>query len=126
MPDQSEPAPMFLIAEFCAAQFYSGWHIYLRESSGRQVCNKNGGWGWLRQSWRESRAHDFLRSIGIERRGDGTCDGAGYDEIAKRFPIPRQRIGGRPRGCIPVWVGEDGTVSLRAADQSPEPEKVTT
>ena len=116
MRKQFNPTPKFLIAEYCSGPFYMGWHIYLRDTNGRQVRNADGGWGWLRKSWQEKQAHDFLRSLGIERRGDGTCDGSGYDEIAKRYPIPRQRIGGRPRGCIPVWVAVDGLITLRAAE----------
>jgi len=46
-------------------------------------------------------------------KGDGTCDGDGYQEVARRFPVPRQRVGRRPRGCIPVWVCEWGRITER-------------
>lgn len=104
---------MFLISEYCGGTFYSGWHLYLRESAERQKRNSDGDWGWLRRDWHEKHAHVFLATIGIILKGDGSCENDAYAEMAARFPIPRQRIWGKPRGCIPVNVGEFGEITLR-------------
>lgn len=104
---------MFLIAEYCTGPFYMGWHLYLRESKGRQKRNADGEWGWLRRTHNKTdSAHACLAMLGITIEGDGSCDYDGYAEIARRFPIPRQRIGGKPRGCIPVKVDEWGKIEL--------------
>jgi hypothetical protein len=96
MPD--EEREMFLITEYCPSEIYTGWHLYLRDNNGRQQRNADGDWGWLcRGHYKQSRAHEFLATLGITVKGDGTCDGDGYAEVARRFPIPRQRIGGKPR-----------------------------
>lgn len=109
MPEQVK----FLIAEYCASQFYMGWHLYVRDSKGRQQRNTDGGWGWIRSIGRYPHcAEGVLRELGIVIRGDGTCDDDGIAEIARRFPIPRQRIGGKPRGCIEVLVNEEGQLRL--------------
>lgn len=105
---------MYLITEFCAADFYNGWHLYLRDNKNRQQRNADGDWGWIRRSdMRQSAVRKFLATLGIEVTGDGTCNHDGYAEVARRFPIPRQRIGGKPRGCIPVFVGEWGEITSR-------------
>lgn len=103
-------ANKFLISEYCAHAIYMGWHLYLRDSKGRQQRNADGDWGWLRQSWNQNSAHALLTQMGIELRGDNSCDDGAYAELARRFPIPRQRIGGKPRGCIEVQIGERGEI----------------
>lgn len=94
----------YLIAEYCGGTFYMGWHLYLRDSRERQKRNADGSWGWLRAFPRH--VPNFVKRIfdtlSIELRGDGTCDGAGISQIADRFPMGRQRIWGKRRGCIPV------------------------
>lgn len=103
---------MFLIAEHCDAEFYSGWHLYLRDNKNRQQRNADGDWGWIRGLNRyPNLAQPVLDELGIVIRGDGTCDDDGVAEIARQFPIPRQRVGGMPRGCIAVIVG-DGPMKL--------------
>ncbi len=109
----------YLIAEHCDNALYSGWHLYLRDSKGRQQRNVDGEWGWLRGINRYSNSyrwlHELLGTFGITLKGDGTCDYDGIAEIARRFPIPRQRIGGKPRGCIEVDVDEFGRVIIPSA-----------
>lgn len=108
---------MYLITEYCEGPFYMGWHLYLRDSKGRQQRNADGEWGWIRRSdLRKPRAHEFLSALGIEITGDGSCDYDGYAEVARRYPIPRQRIGGKPRGCMPVIVGEWGEITAADVD----------
>lgn len=100
----------FLIAEYCRGPIYMGWHLYLRDSKGRQQRNMDGDWGWLRRSWKEASAHKVLMQLGLTLRGDNSCDDGAYAELARRFPIPRQRIGGKPRGCIEVQVADSGEI----------------
>jgi len=74
----------FLIAEYCPGPFYMGWHLYLRENRAPKP-NADGGWGWVRGLRRDPigpalSAVKFLKSIGIEITGDGSCDD---DGIAK-------------------------------------------
>lgn len=102
-------AKAFLISEYCAS-IYMGWHLYLRDSKGRQQRNADGDWGWLRQSWKQTSAHELLTKMGISLRGDNSCDDGAYAELARRFPIGRQRICGKPRGCIEVLLGEHGEI----------------
>lgn len=95
----------YLITEYCDNYIYMGWHLYLRDNKKRQQRNVDGEWGWIR--WRGSRdgAHPFagiLDELGLTMRGDGTCDHDAYAEIARVHPIPRERIGGKPRGCVEV------------------------
>lgn len=115
---------MFLISEYCAAQFYSGWHLYLRESPKRQQPNSDGNWGWVRRSSMSyPSVLTFLKTLGIESRGDDTCDDGAGAELARRFPIPSQRIGGKPRGCIEVQVDERGDILGNDLLDSPKPNK---
>lgn len=110
---------MYLIAEYCNAQFYTGWHLYLRDNNNRQQRNADGEWGWIRGFGRRDSngpVRKFLASLGIQIRGDGTCDNDGIAEFAKRFSLGRQRIGGKPRGCLEVTVGEWGEIELAAAE----------
>lgn len=102
----------FLLAEYCAGPYYMGWHLYLRDNKGRQQRNKNGDWGWLRKMWQEDAAHEILIALGITLRRDNSCDDGGYAELARRFPIPRQRIGKKPRGCVEVFVDSHGVPYL--------------
>lgn len=106
---------MFLIAEYCDHDFYNGWHLYLRDSKGRQQRNADGEWGWIRRIGRRGESFTgqaVLAELGITIRGDGTCDDDGIAEIARRFPIPRQRIGGKPRGCVEVVIDDEGRIRL--------------
>lgn len=114
---------MYLIAEYCAGPFYMGWWLYLRDSKGRQQRNADGDWGWIRYSPPQ---HDWDEREGVDRHPcravfdalgfTGSLRGGRGDksEIAKfafAHRIPRQRIGGKPRGCVEVTVG-DGVISL--------------
>lgn len=110
---------MYLLAEYCGHNLFTGWHLYLRDNKNRQQRNADGDWGWVRWSeWREGRrgvehpAQAVFDELGIKLKGDGTCDDHGYAELAKRFPIPRQRIWRRPRGCVEVVVDEWRRITL--------------
>lgn len=86
---------MWLIAERCDAEIYSGWHIYLRDSSEHRR-NADGSWGWLQRRHHLIPAvHTLLASLGIAMRpgGDGSCDGDGYETLARRFPLDVERGG---------------------------------
>ena len=114
MPRYKPGQKLYLIAEYCGHDFlFSGWHLYLRESNKRQQRNADGEWGWIRGLRRDrdfgvaSQATKILAQLGITIRGDGTCDDDGIAEIARRFPIPRQRIWKKPRGCIEVVVADE-------------------
>ena len=103
----------FLIAEYCDHEIYEGWHLYIRESKSKQQPNSDGRWGWIRQIGRHRNpAQDVLESLGIVMTGDGTCDHDGVAEIARRFPIPRERVGGQPRGCIEVEIDDYWRMTL--------------
>jgi hypothetical protein len=110
---------VFLIAEHNPHDIYMGWHLYLRDHKEKNNRNDNGGWGWLRGIGKRYGLPPSIQAIldhlGICIRGDGTCDDDGVAEIARRFPIPRERIGGRPRGCIELAIGNDGELTLKAA-----------
>ena len=114
-PVQRLAVRKYLIAEYCDAQFYMGWHLYVRDYKEKQKRNDDGDWGWIR--WRGKRdgrhpAQDVFNEFGIEITGDGTCDHQGIGEFAKRFQIGRQRVGGKPRACIEIDVDEWGHISL--------------
>ncbi len=97
---------LWLIAEYCDAHFYMGWHLYLRETAEYQTRNADGGWGWIRHP-REGRAAEFLADIGCPVTGDGTCDGAGIQQFAKRFPLPGKKVGRRKRGGLLITIHEE-------------------
>jgi hypothetical protein len=98
-------ATMWLIAERCDAEIYTGWHIYLRDSSDFRR-NADGSWGWIRSRdhWLLPSIHALLATMGIvmRPRGDGTCDDDGYAEFARRHPL------GDGRGGIAVVVSDRG------------------
>ena len=98
----------FLIAEYCEAPLYMGWHLYLRDNKEIQKRNRDGTWGWLRGVHRqgENPVQQIFDELGIEIKGDGTCDYDGIAEIARRFPMPGQLAGSRPRGCIEVVINK--------------------
>ena len=103
--------PYYLIAEYCRGPFYMGWHLYLRESMDKNKRNSNGSWGWIRRPKENKTVIEFLNGMGITIQGDGTCDYDGIADIAKRHAIPRQRIGGRPRGCIIIDIDDKGQIN---------------
>ena len=104
----------FLIAEYCDAPFYMGWHLYLRDTKERQKLNRDGTWGWLRNVHRqgENPAQQVFDILGIEIKGDGTCDDDGIAEIARQFPMPGEKVGGKQRGCIVVVIDKYGRIIL--------------
>lgn len=101
---------LYLIAEYCNAAFYTGWHLYIRDNNERQKTNADGDWGWIRRLNEATRVLTFLQALGITIKGDGTCDDDGVGEFAKRFRLGRQRIGGKPRGCMEILIAEDGSI----------------
>jgi hypothetical protein len=122
MPNHQPGKRLYIIAEYCGHSFlFRGWHLYLRDNKNRQQRNADGEWGWIRglNRYRFGDAESVtkvLNELGITIRGDGSCDDDGVAEIARRFPIPRQRIWKKPRGCIEVIV-TDQWGNLRLADE---------
>jgi hypothetical protein len=105
----------FLIAEYCDASFYMGWHLYLRDNQEVQKRNHDGTWGWLRCVHRQGKnpVQHIFDELEIEIKGDGTCDYDGIAEMARRFPMPKkQTVGGRQRGCVEVDVDRYGRIAL--------------
>ena len=110
----------YLVAEYCPGPFYMGWHLYLRESKAKQKRNTDGGWGWLQygpsQRLNSPEGHpakavfDALGIVG-EIIGGG-CDDGAIAAFARARAIPRQRIGGQPRGCVEVTVDEWDRITL--------------
>ena len=92
-----------------------GWYLYLRDSREMQKRNCDGTWGWLRGIHRkgENPVQRIFDKLGIEIKGDGTCDDDGIADFAKRFPIFGQIIGGRPRGCIETVVDRYGQITMK-------------
>ena len=88
----------YLIAEYCRGPFYMGWHLYLRENRAFRR-NADGNWGWIRKY---PEIISYLEPLGINIRGDGTCDDDGIAEFAKRYPIKGRRCGGKLRGCLQI------------------------
>jgi hypothetical protein len=94
----------WLIAERCDAVVYSGWHVYLRDSVELGQRNADGSWGWLRRGHHLlSFVHALLGTLGILMRpgSDGSCDGDGYEALARRFPL------GDARGGVAVVMTTD-------------------
>lgn len=107
---------LYLITEYCGSEIYMGWHLYLRDNKNRQQRNADGGWGWIhgvgRRGWETTQAKKIFDQLGITITGDGSCDHDGLAELARRFPIPRQRIWKKPRGCVEVISDEWGRLAL--------------
>ena len=98
-----------------------GWHLYLRENRAFKR-NADGGWGWLRRVKENHRVISFLAALELTISGDGTTDGDGIAEFARRFPIKGRRCGGKLRGCIEVDVGEHGEVKMANKPLQASPE----
>jgi hypothetical protein len=46
---------VFLYPEYCDADLFTGWHLYLRDRNDGSP-NDDGGWGWVRRSDMASRS----------------------------------------------------------------------
>lgn len=106
---------MWLVAERCDNVLYSGWHIYLRDTSNHQR-NAGGDWGWIRRDhWLALSIRAFLGTLGIAMRldGDGSCDDDGYAELARRHPLSDGR------GGLAVIVTQDGILLGKIGEPSP-------
>ncbi len=89
-----------------------GWHLYLRENMAFKR-NKDGRWGWIRTPQMKPE----LESLGINIKGDGTCDDDGIAEFARRYPIKGRRCGGKLRGCIEVDISKNGEIKMANEDK---------
>lgn len=107
----------WLVAEYCDSNFYSGWHLYLREKPGYQTRNKDGGWGWIR-SLNNDKIVAFFATLGIELKEDWPCPEYGLAEFVKRYPLKGRKVGGEKRGGVKVLVGEWGDLTLAPNDES--------
>ena len=109
---------MYLIAEHCDADFYTGWHLYLRETPKYQTPNSNGSWGWIRSGdLIAPRIIEFMASLGINLFGDWTCPEYGLAEFVKRYPLSGRRIWGEKRGGVEVLQDRWGTLDLYTPTQ---------
>lgn len=108
---------MFLIAEYCTGPFYMGWWLYLREHKQKNKRNSDGDWGWLRGTRMGAERHglqDVFDELGLGRIIGGEGDGGAIYAFVKRFKLPKGKVAGKPRGCMPVLVDEYGRVRLTA------------
>ena len=103
----------YLITEYCDSVYYTGWHLYLRDSK-----QKDQSGGWIRRPKEWKAGIRILNELNLTIRGDGTCSDDGLAEFTKRFPIPRERICGRPRGCIEV--DACGRLTLAQSQEKPK------
>ena len=109
---------LFLLAEFCGHDLFHGWHLYLRESKDKHRQNEGKtrytgfDWGWSHKWFWETEALRLVRAAGCIAVGHPNCDDGPFAEMAKRFPIPRERIWKKPRGCIEVILEEDKGLRL--------------
>lgn len=92
---------MFLIAEYCDANYYTGWHLYYRENKSFKR-NRDGSWGWIRRPREDETITKFLAALGIFITGDGTCDNDGIAKFAKLFPLKGKKCGGKIRGGVRI------------------------
>ena len=108
---------VFILAEYCAADFYTGWWLYERDHNDGKP-NDRDGWGWMRDGGlysNQQKVNELCCRIGYEppavrRHGQGfaewfaatfpnglrvrasdECDDYELVEIVKRRP--RQRRG---------------------------------
>jgi hypothetical protein len=102
---------MFLIAEYCDSNFYMGWHLYFRDNK-LFKRNNDGGWGWINRPRENLEIMEFMASLGITIKGDGTCDDDGISEFAKRFPLKGRKCGGKIRGGVEINI-VDGRIYLK-------------
>lgn len=111
---------LYLIAEYCPGPFYIGWHLYLRERRGKHERNSDGEWGWIWYSPSEE-LEDRRRGYSLHPcRGvfdalgiDGEIDDDAIARFAFGNRMPRQRVGGKPRGCVEVERDEWGRLTLK-------------
>jgi len=54
----------FCLAEYCNADFYTGWWLYERETNDGQ--RNSDGWGWLRDQSSKEKLHALCRRMGHE------------------------------------------------------------
>lgn len=108
----------WLVAEYCGHDFYTGWHLYLRDDPGYQKRNADGDWGWIRGPvWPRNEKGNkivafFAAAFGIALKGDWTCPQDGCAEFVKRFPLPGRKVWGERRGGIEVTEGYWGDLAL--------------
>lgn len=118
---QPAPAPVlvhpvvriWLVAEYCGSNFYTGWHLYLRETPGYQQRNEDGSWGWIRPG-AIGRKHivEFFATLGIELKSDWTCPEYGCAEFVKRYPLKGRKVWGEKRGGVEVLKDYWGTLAI--------------
>ena len=54
----------YILAEYCSAQFYTGWWLYRREHNNGQPNTSGSWWGWLRDDVTQKRVFELLRCMG--------------------------------------------------------------
>ena len=119
------PVMLYLITEYCPGPLFMGWHLYLRESRDRRRRNSGvsgftmeGEWGWSHEWHWEAEAKKLLAALGLRSVADDSTDGGMYAGLARLHPIGREKIGGKPRGCVPVKIVEhDGFEHIELAEE---------
>jgi len=102
----------FLIAEYCDAQFYMGWHLYLRDTNQEGVSNADGDYGWVCQPYKQfSSVYDLFKELGLTFTDDGTTKTGPIAEFAKRYPMESSTEIQRS-GCLEVIVDKYGKAHL--------------
>ena len=102
----------FLIAEYCDAQFFTGWHLYLRDTNQEGVTNADGDWGWISHPDKKySAVHDLFEDLGLTFTGDGTTKNDAIAEFAKRYPM-ESSTEIQQSGCLEVIVDKYGKAHL--------------
>ncbi len=71
---------MYLVAEYCASDFFMGWWLYLRETNDGRP-NRGREWGWLR----DSRSRKPARRLCTELGGDPPEDSRYSQGFAEWF-----------------------------------------
>lgn len=76
---------MFLVAEYCDALYYTGWHLYYRDNQDGQR-NNNGDSGWIRRPQENEAIVGFFDTLGLAFVGDGTRDDDAIAAFHKMYP----------------------------------------
>ena len=133
-PKDAEGVPLqclvrrWLIAEYCDADLFEGWHLYLRDADPKNGTKRNsdGSWGWINHGTIKRRAYlEYLATLGIKGTCDGTMEGGAYHQLAEKYPVDRRRRCGQKVGAVEITIGEYGEI-LSPNAQGHRPDDETT
>jgi hypothetical protein len=103
----------WLAAEYCDADLFEGWHLYIRDKDpkGGTMRNDDNTWGWLRSgSIRRDAVLRYLATLGITGKCDGTMEGGAYHQLSEKFPVGRRRRCGRKVGAVEILIDDYGRI----------------